>query len=101
MERLDSTELTRLFRRQEGRTADDAVLTRTLPLIYRASGKNRSRIMVHGLIYEAAKPDVHYQADRHEHEQSGRAAVAHQRQRNAGHGHSAYDHGHIYQNVET
>src|SRR5262245_32047169 len=104
MESFDSEQLTRLVCRAAiwlARTRDDAVLTRTLPLLKTGlPDLNRSRIMVHGLIYEAAKPDIHYQADRHEHKQSSRATVAHKRQRNAGHGHSPDDHGHIYENVE-
>ena len=45
--------------------------------ILKGQPENRRPILVHGLIYEAAKPDIHYQADRHEHKQSGRAAVTH------------------------
>jgi hypothetical protein len=107
MERLSSAQLIRLVCRGAewlAQTAEDAVLTRTLPnLSELTSGLSvyGSPNLVHGLIDEAAEPDIHYQADRHEHKQSGRAAVAHERQRNAGHRHSADDHGHIHENVET
>jgi len=104
VERLDSAQLTRLVccaTVRPTQTREDAVLTRTLPFIETGHPEKTGAELVHGLIYEAAEPDIHYQADRHEHKQSGRAAVAHERQRNAGHGHSPNDHGHIYKNVET
>ena len=45
---------------------------------------------------EAAKPDIHHQANRQENKQCGGAAVAHERQRNAGNRHSADHHSHVY-----
>jgi hypothetical protein len=96
MERFSSAQLTRLVRCGAiwpGQSGDGAVLTRTLPLLktglpdipgsLESPGlvkQNPETLnMVHGLIHEAAKPDIHYQADRHEHKQGGRAAVAHKR----------------------
>ena len=82
MERFNSAQLIRLVCRGAewlAQTAEDAVLTRTLPFIETGHPEKTGAELVHGLIYEAAEPDIHNQADRHEHKQSGRAAVAHER----------------------
>lgn len=108
-----------------GQTADDAVLTLiSLSLAVTASGQKQKRQLggqtapiikklvrsnPGGLpkralprgtggssVDEAAKPDIHHQANRQENKQRGGTAVAHERQRNPGHRHSADDHGHVY-----
>jgi len=45
---------------------------------------------------EAAKPDIHHQANRQENKQRGGTPVTHQRQRDAGYRHSADHHCHVY-----
>ena len=49
-----------------------------------------------GSVNEAAKPNIHNQTNRQENKQRSGTPVTHKRKRDAGHGHSADDHGHVY-----
>jgi hypothetical protein len=53
-----------------------------------------------GSVNEAAKPNIHNQTYRQENKQRSGPPVAHERKRDAGHGHSAYDHSYVYQNMK-
>lgn len=103
--------LTRLVRcrRASGPTADDAVLTlRSLFLWLRENrghhylsggicrSKRLARDPAAGSVNEAAKPNIHNQTNRQENKQRSGTPVTHKWKRDAGHGHSADDHGHVY-----
>src|SRR5579863_9261261 len=66
-------------RRGERRTMLSSLELYLIFLYCKGTTRKGASESVHGLIDEAAEPDIHYQADRHEHEQSGRAAVTHER----------------------
>src|SRR5580700_477681 len=102
--------LTRLARcrKASGPTADDAVLT--LILVPMVPGKPGPPLPIRrdlpeqtpraglavGSVNEAAKPNIHNQTNRQENKQRSGTPVTHERKRDAGHGHSADDHRHVY-----